>query len=144
MNKKRLIIQISISLAIVLIFGVIIAITYSSLIKKSKFNFAKESLKNAALEVLLEEGIDSEFSGLLVYSLEENETYTPYMFIAIDEKMATLIAQNKAEPVYHLYGTDDPNFSVMQKYAGLGITESENQVLHVKLKKLSVTYYKAL
>lgn len=144
MNKKRLFTQIAISLAIVLVFGLIIAITYSSLIKKSKLNTAIQSLKNAAIEVLLHEGIECPFEGVLVYHEIEangtNATSDAVLYVKINQDSSALLAEGAIDLVYHDY--DEACHYSLTAYAGYGLDEGEDESLHVKLKELSVTYYK--
>lgn len=144
MNKKRLFTQIAISLAIVLVFGLIIAITYSSLIKKSKLNTAIQSLKNAAIEVLLYEGIECPFEGVLVYHEIEangtNATSDAVLYVKINQDSSALLAEGAIDLVYHDY--DEACHYGLTAYAGYGLDEGEDESLHVKLKELSVTYYK--
>lgn len=144
MNKKRVFIQIAISLAIVLVFGIILAITYVSLIKKSKRNFAEESLKTAALEVLLYEGVDYPFYGTLVFYQvnDENDTMRDaVLYVRINQDSASLLASGEIELSYHNY-TESALVGYVP-YVGYGMTDGwADEALHLTLKNLSVLYYR--
>ncbi|MBO4989641.1 MAG: hypothetical protein J6D37_04850 [Clostridia bacterium] len=150
-SKQRLLIQIGATLAIVICFGVILALTFHSLLKKSKLLEAESTLRTAAVSVLLYEGLEEEFSGYLVYYADAMDADGAFYrdtvaYAKINEKSAVLLAEEEVE-LNVIFAEDNSflqDFSGYSKVAGIGATELLNADLHDTLLSYQVVYYRLM